>query len=73
MTLMDGNEQLLKALKPIIAMREEWFAYADDMPVLFGVQVSAQRIDYLFHLQIVLHRSLLNPLLSYGMTLKYPS
>jgi len=45
--LMDEYEQLLKALKPIIAMREEWFAYADDMPVISGVQASAQRIDYL--------------------------
>jgi hypothetical protein len=44
---MDGYEQLLKALKPIIAMREEWFAYADDMPVIINVQASAQRIDYL--------------------------
>jgi hypothetical protein len=44
---MDENEQLLKVLKPTIAMREDWFAYADDIPVIFGVEVSAQRIDYL--------------------------
>jgi hypothetical protein len=47
MSLMDENEQLAKTLKPIIAMREEWFSYADDLPVIFGVEVSAQRIDYL--------------------------
>lgn len=47
MTLMDNDEQLAKALKPVIAMRDEWFSYADDIPVIFGVEVSAQRIDYL--------------------------
>ncbi len=44
---MDENEQIAKTLKPVIAMREEWFTYADDLPVIFGVEVSAQRIDYL--------------------------
>jgi hypothetical protein len=44
---MDENDRLLEALKPTIAMREDWFAYADNIPVIFGVEVSAQRIDYL--------------------------
>lgn len=44
---MDENEQLLKALEPVIVMREDWFSYADELPVIFGLQISAQRIDYL--------------------------
>lgn len=44
---MTENEQLAKVLKPVIAMREDWFSYADELPVIFGPQISAQRIDYL--------------------------
>jgi hypothetical protein len=44
---MSNEEELLEILKPVIAMREEWFAYADDMPKYFTAQESAQRIDYL--------------------------
>ena len=44
---MIEDEQLLNLLNPVIAMRQQWFAYADDIPVIFDVQASAQRIDYL--------------------------
>ena len=44
---MDENEQLQNLLKPVNAMREGWFSYADEIPVVFGVQGSAQRLDYL--------------------------
>lgn len=47
MSLMDENEELLELLKPVIAMREEWFANIEHMPVVIGVDESAQRIDYL--------------------------
>ena len=47
MTLMDENETLQELLKPIITMREEWFGYADELAIVYNVQESAQRIDYL--------------------------
>ena len=47
MSLMSEHEELLELLKPAIAMREEWFARMDHMPVVIGVEESAEKIDLL--------------------------
>lgn len=47
MTLMDENEQLQELLKPVVAMREQWFGVPHETHIAFPVQESAQRLDYL--------------------------
>ena len=47
MTLMDENEQLTKLLKPVAAMREEWFERSEHAVFEMGVEESAEKINLL--------------------------
>lgn len=47
MSLMSERDELLELLKPVIAMREEWFERIEYAIHVHEVQCSAQRIDYL--------------------------
>ena len=44
---MNPNDELLKLLKPISKMREDQFGYADDLGIVYQVEDSAEKIDYL--------------------------
>ena len=44
---MNPRDELLKLLKPISKMREEQFGYADDLGIVYQVEDSAEKIDYL--------------------------
>ena len=47
MSLMSERDELLELLKPVIAMREEWFGEIDHLQVVFGVEESAEKINLL--------------------------
>ena len=59
MTLMDENEQLQELLKPVVAMREQWFGVPHETYIAFPVQESAQRLDYLLGATIAAYHSVI--------------
>jgi hypothetical protein len=56
---MDENEQLTKLLKPVVAMREQWFGVPHETYIPFPVQESAQRLDYLLGATIAAYHSVI--------------